>query len=200
MQGGARHTACDRGATDSANERHRKLWPGKNKPDQSTAGPWPVPLMISGARYSSVPTKELARPSGSAISVNCSDSAAVLFSALLPCCLCKHDSCQAPDRRFHNLIVKRFGGSCRAATGSAHGSEWACATGHGIRGKGAYEAAHPAAAGLPRAARGGTLVQLGRGAVGAEGQVEVCQQRMAVAAEQDVLRLQVPANQSVRLL
>lgn len=56
---------------------------------QSTEGPWPVPLMISGARYSSVPTKELARPSGSAISVSCSASAAARLSALLPCCFCE---------------------------------------------------------------------------------------------------------------
>mmetsp|Transcript_22157 Transcript_22157/g.53017 ORF Transcript_22157/g.53017 Transcript_22157/m.53017 type:complete len:219 (+) Transcript_22157:656-1312(+) len=33
---------------------------------QSTSDPWPVPLMTSGARYSSVPTKELDLPSGSA--------------------------------------------------------------------------------------------------------------------------------------
>ena len=37
-----------------------------------------MPLMISGARYSSVPTKELARPCGSAFSVN------ILASARAP--------------------------------------------------------------------------------------------------------------------
>ena len=39
---------------------------------QSTAAVWPTPLMISGARYSSVPTNELARPSGTATSVTSS--------------------------------------------------------------------------------------------------------------------------------
>jgi hypothetical protein len=39
---------------------------------QSTAAVWPTPLMTSGARYSSVPTNELARPSGTATSVTSS--------------------------------------------------------------------------------------------------------------------------------
>ena len=43
--------------------------------------PWPTPLMTSGARYSSVPTKELARASGTAI--------IMISSAGLTCVACR---------------------------------------------------------------------------------------------------------------
>jgi hypothetical protein len=99
------------------------LLPPRLRAHQSTEGPWPVPLMISGARYSSVPTKELARPSGSAISTSCSASAAALFSALLPCCFCRHSArCQS------QLQVGYHASSWRQARCSLDAGRWARST------------------------------------------------------------------------
>lgn len=62
-----------------------------------------MPLMISGARYSSVPTKELARPSGSATSVYADASQLACRSALLPC-FCRRD---APHVRLCHVQMSR---------------------------------------------------------------------------------------------
>ena len=63
----------------------------------SHQAPWPTPLMTSGARYSSVPTKLFARPSGTATSVTGSGATFFLYAPQLPsacpsACTCQQGS------------------------------------------------------------------------------------------------------------
>ena len=100
------------GITAKLPTRKRDLWPVcrcniRHSPchqQRAHPGPWPTPLMTSGARYSSVPTKEFALASGTAIRVISCDG------LILPSCapqaklldmLHSPSPTVGPARRFH---------------------------------------------------------------------------------------------------